>query len=113
MSGAVRLNRQLVLEQAQGVTDGAGGTSGGWTALGMLWGNLRPVTGRGTSGEDLALSRVSYRITVRAAPVGAPSRPRAGQRFRDGVRVFVIDAVSAAAAQDGFLICLAHEEVAR
>ncbi|WP_241523913.1 head-tail adaptor protein [Oceaniglobus indicus] len=101
----------MTLETLQRVPDGAGGHQGIWTPLGQIWASVRPGTGRETSGQDVALSRLGVRITVRGAVQGAPSRPRAGQRFREGGRLFVIDAVSE--TQDGrFLTCNAHEELA-
>ena len=39
------------------------------------------------------LSNTAYRITVRSAPYGAPSRPAPEQRFREGTRVFRIEEV--------------------
>jgi head-tail adaptor len=53
----------------------------------------------------------SYRIVVRAAPPGAPSRPQAGQRFREGGRLFAIRAVAEAGGAGRFLVCFAEEEV--
>ena len=85
------LNRKLVLEEAQHVPDGAGGFSESWVALGTLWAAV--TAGSGTEARWARLTRVSrtrHRIVVRAAAHGAPSRPRADQRFRDGARVFRI-----------------------
>jgi len=60
----------------------------------------------------VTLSTVPYRITVRAAPVGAPSRPKPEQRFRDGERVFRIQAVTEDEEAGTYLVCFAREEVA-
>lgn len=106
------LNRRLVLEARGQVGDGAGGYVDGWTALGTLWGEVSLRSGRGASGADLALGRMSYRIRVRAAPVGAPDRPQPGQRFRDGARLFLIRAVSEEDTSGRFLRCYAEEELA-
>ncbi|WP_108484072.1 head-tail adaptor protein [Oceaniglobus ichthyenteri] len=111
MSG-VQLSRKLVLEHQVEVPDGAGGFSRNWTALGTLWADLRVGSGRARSGQEVALSRVTYRITVRGAAQGAPSRPAPGQRFVDGTRVFSIDAVTEVVPRGAYLICYAHEEVA-
>ncbi len=108
---APRLNRKLVLEAAQRAPDGAGGWTLSWVALGALWARLDPGTGRERAGEFVTLSAVPYRITVRAAPQGAPSRPRPEQRFRDGARVFRITAVTEEDAQGHYLTCFAQEEV--
>ena len=52
-----------------------------------------------------------FRITIRAVPPTSPSRPEAGQRFREGTRVFLIRAV--ADAKDArHLICYVDEETA-
>ncbi len=106
------LNRQLTLQAPERVPDGAGGHVQTWITLGTLWANLRAGSGRETSGEAVSLSRTVYRITVRAAPFGAPSRPLAGQRFRDGARLFQIDAVAEREPGERFLTCYCTEEVA-
>lgn len=108
---APRLNRKLVLEEAQRVPDGAGGWTLIWVALGALWARLDPGTGRERAGEFVTLSAVPYRITVRAAPPGAASRPKPDQRFRDGARVFRITAVTEEDAAGHYLTCFAQEEV--
>ena len=106
-----RLNRVLVLEEKVRASDGAGGFSETWQSLGIVWAELRAGTGR-EQGEDFAThSRVPYRITVRATPFGAPSRPKADQRFRDGTRLFSILAVTERGTDGRYLICNAVEEV--
>lgn len=112
MSGAVTLNRRLVLEDGGRVPDGAGGFAESWVALGTVWADIRSRTGRETAGEDTSLSRTGFRIILRAAPIGAPSRPRPGQRFRDGARFFLIEAVAERDAQARYLTCYCQEEVA-
>jgi len=107
-----RLNRRLVLEGAVRSADGAGGFSEVWIALGELWGEVTAGTGRERAGSGVAVSSVSYRIVVRAAPVGAASRPGPEQRFRDGARLYVIQAVSEHDPDGRYLICFADEEVA-
>jgi head-tail adaptor len=107
-----QLNRALVLEALARVPDGAGGYADSWVAVGTLWAELRPGGGRAVAVDPVAASGAAYRITVRAAPVGAPSRPRADQRFREGVRLFRILAVAEADAEGRFLTCFAQEEVA-
>ncbi|SMX42059.1 head-tail adaptor protein [Actibacterium lipolyticum] len=111
MKGAPNLTRRLVLEEPVRTSDGAGGFVESWAVLGTLWAAVKPGTGRERAGEFATLSRVPYRITVRGAPVGAPSRPKAEQRFRDGARVFRILAVTEADAQGRHLTCFAEEEV--
>lgn len=108
---APRLNRALVLETADRVADGAGGFALAWVVLGTLWAEVKPGAGRERAGEFVTLASVPYRITVRAAAQGSPSRPRPEQRFRDGARVFRILAVSERDPAGLYLTCFAHEEV--
>jgi head-tail adaptor len=109
MSGP-NLNRALTLEGPVTVPDGAGGYAKSWTALGTLWAEVLTGSGRDTAGEDLTLSTVPYRIIVRAAPFGAPSRPVPQQRFREGPRIFRILAVGEKDGDARHLICFAREE---
>jgi len=100
------LSRRLLLEAPLRVADGAGGYNEVWQPLGNVWGEVAPRTGR----ESGDVARMGYKITVRAAPQGAPSRPTPSQRFRDGSRLFFIDAVTEADPEGRFLICFATEE---
>ena len=112
MRGRVDLTRRLVLERAVRAPDGAGGFGESWEEIGTLWAEVAPRTGRVRSGEAVSLSATGLRITVRAAPQGAPSRPQPGQRFREGARLFRIEAVAERDARARFLTCFATEEVA-
>ena len=107
-----QLNRSLVLEAPVKLADGAGGYTRNWEPLGVLWAEVKAGVGRERAETAATLSRVPYRINVRAAPYGAPSRPVAGQRFREGSRVFAIYAVAEKDAQAAYLTCFAQEEVA-
>ena len=109
---APHLNRALVLEGVERTPDGAGGFAETWTALGILWAAFRPGAGSDVPGEEQILGLVPYRIIVRGAPVGSPSRPKAGPRFREGARLFQILAVTEAEPAGRFLTCFAREEVA-
>ena len=109
---APQLNRSLVLEGPVKMADGAGGYTRVWEPLGVLWAEVKAGSGREKAESAVTLSRVPYRITVRAAPYGAPSRPVAGQRFRDGARIFEIYAVAEKDVQAAYLTCHAQEEVA-
>ncbi len=88
------MSRRLVLETRESLADGAGGFAVSWRALGTLWADVRARSGREELLAAQPTSRVKSRILVRAAPVGAPSRPRPEQRFREGERVFNILAVA-------------------
>ncbi len=108
-----RLNRALVLETAERVPDGAGGFTENWLALGTLWADINARSGREAREAVAPISSVTLRIVVRAAPVGSSKRPMAGQRFREGARVYVIEAVSERDADGHYLTCFAKEEVSR
>ncbi|MFA9232174.1 MAG: head-tail adaptor protein [Microgenomates group bacterium] len=107
----IHLDRLLTLENPTRVPDSAGGFSITWTALGTLWAEVTPGNGNDAAGEEVVLSSVPSRITVRAAPVGAVSRPLPDQRFRDGSRIFKILAVTERGRLAKHLICSAREEV--
>ncbi|MDP2085126.1 MAG: head-tail adaptor protein [Gemmobacter sp.] len=106
-----RLNRALVLEAREDAPDGAGGLVVNWAALGTLWAAVMPGMGREGGDEGVSTGEVTCRIVVRGAPVGAPSRPVAGQRFRDGARVYRILAVTEADPAARYLTCFSREEV--
>ena len=107
----IRLNRKLVLEEAQRVPDGAGGQVETWIALGTLWASVKAGTGREQGRQFLTVSKVPYRIVVRAEPEGSAARPKPDQRFRDGVRTYRILAVAEHDAEGHFLMCHTREEV--
>ena len=106
-----RMNRKLILEEAQRVPDGSGGFTTTWVELGPIFAEVKAGTGRERAGEFVTLSTVPYRITVRAAPQGAPSRPKPDQRFREGTRLFRILAVTEEDPRGHYLTCFANEEV--
>lgn len=106
----VMLNRRLVLENPVETADGAGGLAVSWVPVGVLWGEVRPSTGRELDGEEVIISAIGYRITVRGALVGSPQRPRPEQRLRDGTRVFLVLAVTERDLTGAYLTCFAREE---
>jgi head-tail adaptor len=57
------------------------------------------------------VARVKYRMLLRAAPVGAPSRPRPEQRLREGARVFNILTVAEHDPAGRWLEIIAEEGV--
>ncbi|WP_300058245.1 phage head closure protein [uncultured Roseobacter sp.] len=107
-----RLNRKLVLEAPQRLDDGAGGYVETWQALGSVWAKVTPRSGRETAVSEVALSTVGYRITLRSAPEGDIRRPVPEQRFREGARLFHIQAVVDDDPDGRYLTCFATEEVA-
>lgn len=112
MTDKVRLNRLLTLEERVAEPDGAGGRTVTWRALGALWAEMTARSAREDFVAGRPLPRVSYRIRIRAAPVGAPSRPLPEQRLREGGRVFDILAVAEADPTGRYLEILAEEGVA-
>ncbi len=105
-----RLTRPMVLEAPQRSDDGAGGYVTTWVPQGSLFAEVKSGTGRQVSGEVGPLSRLTCRVIVRAAAVGAASRPMPGQRFREGVRAYRIDAVAAYDRGAHYLVCYSVEE---
>ncbi|SEW20694.1 phage head-tail adaptor, putative, SPP1 family [Aliiroseovarius sediminilitoris] len=105
------LNRKLTLEAPVRTPDGAGGFTQSWQAVGELWAEIKPRTGRERAAGLATVSTIAFRITVRAAPDGAPSRPEPDQRFRAGSRLFRILAVTEADVGAHYLTCFAQEEV--
>ncbi|HAR51624.1 phage head closure protein [Roseovarius nubinhibens] len=106
-----QLTRQLILETRVRTPDGAGGYAESWQALGTLWAEVVPRSGRQAAQGAVSVSRGSFRITLRAAPMGSPSRPRPGQRFRAGDRIFAITAVTERDAEARYLTCHCDEEI--
>lgn len=109
---APRLNRRLVLENPQRVSDGAGGFVESWVPLGVIWAQVTSRTGRETGLSGDAISAMNYKILIRGAPYGAPDRPKPEQRFREGARLFIIQAVAEDDIDGRYLTCFATEEVA-
>lgn len=104
-----RLSRQLTLEAPERVADGGGGWAEGWTVVGQLWAEVKPVSAREPVIGERPSARVSHRIVVRNAPVGSPRRPAANQRFRSESRVFAIRGVAELEGGDAYLLCWAEE----
>ncbi|WP_045389165.1 head-tail adaptor protein [Falsirhodobacter sp. alg1] len=105
----MRLTRRLVLERSVSAPDGAGGVRRDWSSLGVLWADVRPGSPREVSGVEAVTPVISLKVTVRAAAPGAPSRPVAGQRFRDGDRILRIIAV--VDAGERYLTCHCQEDI--
>ncbi len=112
MSRRVHLGRKLVLEAPDRVSDGKGGYTETWVARGTLWADMTARTGRARDGGEVTTAYTAYRIVVRGAQEGADSRPAPGMRFREGGRVFPIQAVSERDPAGRFLTCYAIEEIA-
>ncbi len=106
------MKRRMALEAFEDAPDGGGGSAGFWRALGWHWAELRAVSARDARVGEVLRAEVSHRVTVRWRPDGAPSRPTAKQRFREGGRVFDIVAVAEADDKARALTCWVTEGVA-
>ncbi|MBM3606221.1 MAG: head-tail adaptor protein [Alphaproteobacteria bacterium] len=104
------LNIRLALETPDRAPDGMGGHRSEWQHLGWLWAAIEARSAREQGGGAGLVSVVQWRVTLRAAAVGDPRRPRPGQRFKLGPRIFLIEAVSERDALGRFLDCYAREE---
>ncbi len=110
MTERPHLARLLTLETPIKSSDGAGGFHTAWNGLGRHWAEVLTRSARTHSGETSPLARSEYQITVRAAPVGSDTRPKPGQRFREGFRIYTINAVGETDQAGRYLTCFAHEE---
>lgn len=107
------LRRRMLLESPQQVPDGAGGFVQDWQVLGTVWADVTAQAGREVTAGTANLSRVTLRIVLRAAPDGSSMRPQAGQRLREGARLFQILSVTEYDAAGRYLVCTTQQEVAR
>ena len=103
------LNRKLVLEARDTTPDGAGGFSTTWSTVGTHWGEISFRSGQERDIGQRSVASATLRIVVRAAPDGAPSRPKPNQRFREGSRIFEILAVTENNRNPQYLDCWAKE----
>ena len=108
---APRLDRRMVLEERVETANGSGGFSLAWVELGAHWVSVLPGAGRGDAVGHLPRGVVPLRLILRASAPGAASRPRPGQRLREGVRVYPVIAVVEQDPDARYLCCHAHEEV--
>ena len=104
------LNRPMLLEAPVRVPDDAGGFDVTWQTLGTLWAQVVPGRGRERLEGALPRTEVPVQIILRGAPLGADRRPDAGQRLRDGARVYALLAVTEHDIDGRYLICQALQE---
>lgn len=111
MTSEIKLTRKLTLEERASTPDGSGGFDVTWISRGTLWAEISARSGREDFLSGEIRPRVRYRIIVRAAPVGAPSRPRTDQRFREGLRIFDILTVAEHDVHGRYLEIVSEEGV--
>ena len=104
------LNRKLSLEAPIRTGDGAGGYVESWSTLGEIWAQITARSSSIGEGAGADLNRQRFRIVLRGAEQGSSLRPIAGQRFKDGARIFIVDAVSELGIEGHYLECWTHEE---
>ena len=110
MSALPNLSRLLTLEAPEKTPDGGGGVEIPWGEVGKLWAEVRSGTGRAGAGEASPVTRMDLRITCRAAPIGNAARPKAGQRFVEGTRIYAIQGVSDDGPSPQYITVFAREE---
>ena len=109
--GLSSLDRLLTLEAFETEGDGGGGTGGAWRVLGRRWARVEPISAASLRIGDVMRPELTHRITLRWSAPDAPSRPKPGQRFREGARVFAVEGVAEIDAVRRWLLCWAREGV--
>lgn len=107
---APQLDHLMTLEAPVQTSDGAGGQISGWVPLGTIWAALQPRSGRISGDAVGGISRASYHVVTRAAPMGDDARPQPGQRLTISGRVFSIRTVTEYDAAGRYLVCSTTEE---
>ena len=82
------LRRRLTLEALERTSDGAGGNSGSWTLVTILWAAIQPRQGSESFDAGRVEGRLTHDIWIRPNGAIAP-----GQRLRLNARIFNIRAV--------------------
>jgi SPP1 family predicted phage head-tail adaptor len=60
-----RLSARLVLEEADGLSDGQGGVVEDWQMVASLWGRIEPLRAKAGETAGAATASVTHRITIR------------------------------------------------
>ena len=104
-----RLSTRLTLEAPRRIADGGGGWLVVWDVLGTMWAEIRSSGAHERVSGGREISRITHRVTIRAAEAGSDRRPAADQRFRKDGRTFAIRGVTEADDRGGYLICWVEE----
>ena len=104
-----QLTRKLTLEAPVQSPDGMGGFDVTWSPLGTVWASVDVRSGREKGAGGRTIASLAYIFTVRAAPVGAASRPEPEQRFRENNRIYTILAVTEDETNPNYLTCWTEE----
>ena len=104
MTGPGDLRHRLTLEEAQRVSDGAGGYTETWVSVTDVWAAIRPDGGGEGVEADRLAGRVSHVVTLRYLAGVTPA-----MRLRQGTRVFHILAAIDEDARHRWLRCLCEE----
>lgn len=100
-----QLRHEICLEQQVRTPTGGGGATLGWRNLGLLWADIRPLSGRETVIADRIVSRVDHEIWIRHR-----AGTTAAMRFRQDVRLFDILAVLPSGSRGQWMRCLCREK---
>lgn len=98
------LRRRLVLEAPVATPDGLGGATESFQTVASLWGQVEWLAGREMWRMGRPEQLATHRVTLRWRP-GVD----AGQRLRDGARLFDIRAVADPDGGRRRLVCLVEE----
>ncbi len=98
------LRHRVVLEAPAGPSDGAGGTSQGWSTVATLWAAIEPLSGTETLEADRVSGRITHRLVLRYRLGVVP-----GMRLRLATRIFEIRSVLDVGEGRRFLECSAEE----
>ncbi len=82
------LRRRLVLEALERTSDGAGGSTGSWALVAVLWAAIHPRHGSESFDAGRVEGRLTHDIWIRTNTSVIP-----GQRLRLDTRIFNIRAV--------------------
>ena len=104
MTGPGALRHRLVLEEAERVSDGAGGFTESWVTVATVWAALEPSSGSEAVDSGRLAGRVLHAVTLRYRAGVTPA-----MRFRKGTRVLHILAVIDAGERRRRLHCLCEE----